>query len=75
MRTEHLTARIFDRSRIRPVPCESSLSTKKGSTIREGDGHHAALGRSHGIVWENDEQTKLTMERSPKTKELRKKVV
>ena len=34
-------------------------------------GDLSALGRPHGIGRENNEQTKLTMEPSPKAKELR----
>ena len=64
--------RTPNRTNFRPVDQDHvkvASVLKKGSTIRDGD--HAALGIPHEIGWENNEQTKLTMERSPKTKELR----
>ena len=37
---------------------------------RYGEGNLTALGRHNGFDWENNEQTKTTMEPSQKTKEL-----
>ena len=47
---------------------ETTLGEEKNS-LSPGD--LAALGGPHGIGWENNEQTKLTMKPSPKAKELR----
>ena len=47
---------------------ETTLGEEK-NYLSPGD--LAALGGPHGIGWENNEQTKLTMKPSPKEKELR----
>ena len=47
----------------------TTLTTFKPAQKRSSD--LGALGRPHEIGWENNNRTKLTMEPSPKTKELR----
>ena len=47
------------------------LNPSKCKIYEKELGDLASLGKPHGIGWENSKQTKLTIEPSPKTKELR----
>ena len=58
-------------SRIQPLSQGSGLLVLGNEAGPHPVGDLVALGRPPGIGWENNEQTKLIMELSPKTKELR----
>ena len=58
-------------SPIQPLSQGSLLLVLGNESGPRPVGDLAAVGRSQGIGWENNEQTILIMEPSPKTKKLR----
>jgi len=58
-------------SRIQPLSRDSLLLVPGNESGPHPVGDLVALGRPNGIGWENNEQAKLIMEPSPKTKKLR----
>ena len=48
----------------------SSSLARSRVLARYGEGNLAALGRHNGFDWENNEQTKTTVEPSQKTKDM-----
>ena len=58
-------------SRIQPLSQGSLLLVLGNEAGPRSVGDLAAVGRPQGIGWENNEQRKLIIEPSPKTKKLR----